>query len=181
LSDTTSKETVKIAARWAVKPETEQAIDELSSRYPTREAVLIPALHQVQNDLGWLPVEAMNWLADRLGLPRARVYGVTSYYTMFRRKPPARHRLEICTNVSCSLMGAEHLRDHLGKKLGIRPGEATADGRISLEEVECLGSCGTAPVMLVDDAYHENLDPGKVDQILADLELRDKKEAGDNG
>jgi NADH-quinone oxidoreductase subunit E len=161
-------------AKVKVKPETEKAVDDLIGRYPVREAALIPALHKVQDDLGWMPVEAMDWVADKLGLPRVRVYGVTSYYTMFRRKQPGKHRLEICTNLSCSLMGAEHLRDYLCKKLGIKAGETTADGRITLEEVECLGSCGTAPVMIVDDEYHENLTPEKVDTILSDLELRDK-------
>jgi NADH-quinone oxidoreductase E subunit len=161
-------------SRVKVKPETEKDIDELIGRYPVAEAALIPALHKVQDDLGWMPVEAMDWVADKLGLPRVRVYGVTSYYTMFRRERPGRHRLEICTNLSCSLMGAEHLRDHLCKKLGIRPGETTGDGRITLDEVECLGSCGTAPVMMVDDEYHENLTPEKVDTILSDLALRDK-------
>ena len=157
-----------------VKPETVKAVDELIGHYPVREAALIPALHLVQDDLGWMPVEAMDWVADKLDLPRVRVYGVTSYYTMFRREKPGRHRLEICTNLSCSLMGAEHLRDYLCKKLGIKAGETTGDGSITLEEVECLGSCGTAPVMMVDDEYHENLTPEKVDTILSDLELRDK-------
>lgn len=162
-----------------VRPETEKAIEELVGRYPVREAALIPALHKIQDDLGWMPVEAMDWVADKLGLPRVRVYGVVSYYTMFRRKQPGRHRLEICTNLSCSLMGAEHLRDHLCRKLGVKSGETTGDGRITLEEVECLGSCGTAPVMIVDDEYHENLTPEKVDTILSDLELRDKGSADD--
>ena len=171
------KPTVEIP-RWAVKTETEQAIDDLLSRYPTHEAALIPALHKVQDDLGWLPVQAMDWLADRLELPRVRVYGVTSYYTMFRRQATGKHRIEICTNLSCSLMGAEHLVDHFYEKLGIRPGETTSDGRITLQEVECLGSCGTAPVMLVDDVFYENLDPAKVDDILSDLKLRDE-ESGD--
>ncbi|RME27904.1 MAG: NADH-quinone oxidoreductase subunit NuoE [Deltaproteobacteria bacterium] len=151
-------------------------IDEVVARYPVQEAALIPVLHIVQDELGWLPVEAMDWVAGRLGLAATRVYGVASFYTMFRRKPAGRHRLEICTNVSCSLMGAEHLRDYIGKKLGIEPGQTTPDGRISLHEVECLGSCGTAPVMLVDDEYHENLTPQKVDEILADLERRDRQE-----
>ena len=162
----------------SVKPETEKAIDELLQRYPVKEAALIPALHMVQDDVGWMPVEAMDWVADRLDLPRARVYGVTSFYTMFRREQTGRHRIEICTNLSCSLMGAEHLRDHLCKKLGIEPGQTTADGRFTVSEVECLGSCGTAPVMMVDDEYFENLDPDKVDKIIAGLDARDR-ETGD--
>jgi NADH-quinone oxidoreductase subunit E len=164
----------------SLKPETEKAIDELVTHYPLPEAALLPVLHRVQDDMGWLPVEAMDWVADRLSLPRVRVYGVTSFYTMFRRKKLGRHRLEICTNLSCSLMGAEHLRDFLVKKLGIQPGETTPDGRITLLEVECLGSCGTAPVMLVDDEFHENLDPDKVDRILGDLHTRDKEAGSDD-
>lgn len=160
-------------------PETSTQIEQLVARYPVREAALIPVLHLVQEQLGWLPVAALDWVADYLQLPRTRVYGVTSFYSMFRRKPAGRHRLEICTNVSCSLLGAEHLRDYLSRKLGIRPGETTADGRITLNEVECLGSCGTAPVMLVDDEYHEQLTPQKVDEILARLESADKEQGRD--
>ncbi len=159
-------------------PETEKAIEELITRYPVKEAALIPALHKVQDEIGWMPVEAMDWVADKLELPRVRVYGVTSFYTMFRREPTGRHRIEICTNLSCSLMGAEHLSAYLCKKLGINIGETTSDGRITLTEAECLGSCGTAPVMLIDDVFHENLDPDKVDSLLAELETKDKEAAG---
>jgi NADH-quinone oxidoreductase subunit E len=167
-----------VAHRPVIKPATEKAIEDLVSRYPVKEAALIPALHKVQDDLGWMPVEAMDWVADKLELPHVRVYGVTSYYTMFRREPTGRHRLEVCTNLSCSLMGAVHLCQHIGNKLGIKPGQTTADGGFTLTEVECLGSCGTAPVMIVDDVYYENLDPTKVDKLIAELEERDKKARG---
>ena len=163
-----------------LKPETEASIDALLARYPEREAALIPALHRVQDDLGWVPIEAMNWVADRLELPRPRVYGVTSFYTMLRRKQTGRHRLEICTNLSCSLMGAEHLRDYLCGQLDIQLGETTSDGAFTLTEVECLGSCGTAPVMIVDDVFHENLDPKRVDTLLAELKTQGK-ESRSNG
>jgi NADH-quinone oxidoreductase subunit E len=163
------------AEKITITAETEKTIEALLDRYPNKEASLLPALHAVQDQVGWLPIEAMDWVADKLDLPKTRVYGVTSFYTMFRRKPSGRHRLEICTNVPCSLMGAEHLRDYLGKKLSIKPGQTTSDGKITLSEVECLGSCGTAPVMMVDDVYHENLDPEKIDAILADLDTSDKE------
>jgi len=158
----------------ALSAETLAAIDEVLTHYPVAEAALLPVLHKVQDELGWLPVAAMDWVAERLALPPVRVYSVTSFYTMFLREPPGRHRLELCTNLSCSLLGAEHLREHLCRKLGIKPGETTADGAITLTEVECLGSCGTAPVMMVDDVFHENLTPEKIDAILAGL-----KEGGD--
>ena len=148
------------------KPETVRAIDELITHYPKKEAALIPAMHILQDELKWMPLEALNWIADKLELPRTRVYGVASFYTMFRRKPEGKLRLEICTNLSCSLMGATHLRDYLAKRLKIRPGETTPDGKISLQEVECLGSCGTAPVMLVNDKFYENLSPKKIEALL---------------
>ena len=153
----------------AILAETEQAIAELLTHYPLAEAALLPVLHKVQDELGWLPLAAMDWVAERLALPRTRVYSVASFYTMFLREPPGRHRLEICTNLSCSLMGAEHLRNHLCQRLGIKPGQTTPDGEITLTEVECLGSCGTAPVMIVDDEYHESLTPDKIDALLDGL------------
>jgi NADH-quinone oxidoreductase subunit E len=164
------------------KPETVRAIDELITHYPTKEAALIPAMHILQDELKWMPLEALNWIADKLELPRSRVYGVASFYTMFRRKPAGKLRLEVCTNLSCSLMGATHLRDYLSKKLGIKPGETTPDGKISLQEVECLGSCGTAPVMLVNDKFYENLTPKKIEALLERIaDNLNKAKAGDNG
>ena len=152
---------------FSVSAATSRAIDELITHYPVKEAALLPALHKVQDEYGWLPVAAMNWVADKLELPRLRVYSVTSFYTMFRRQPPGKHRLEVCTNLSCSLLGAQHLREHLCQKLGIQLGETTSDGEFTLTQAECLGSCGTAPVMLVDDRFYENLTPEKVDRIVA--------------
>jgi NADH-quinone oxidoreductase E subunit len=151
-------------------PDTARAIDEIIERYPVKEAALIPAMHLLQNEFKWLPIEAMDWIADRLELPRVRVYGVASFYTMFRRQPQGKARLEICTNLSCSLMGATHIRDYLCRKLGIAPGETTPDGKVTLIEVECLGSCGTAPVMLVNEKFYENLNPTKIEALLERIE-----------
>ena len=151
-------------------PETVRAVDELIARYPDKEAALIPAMHLLQDEIKWLPLEAMDWIADKLELPRTRVYGTASFYTMFRRQPQGKVRLEVCTNLSCSLLGATHIRDYLCKRLNIEPGETTADGRITLTEVECLGSCGTAPVMLVNDKFYENLTPKKIEALLERIE-----------
>ncbi len=145
-------------------------IRRIRDQYPGADSALLPALELAQRDNdGWLPIEAIDDVAEALDLAPARVGAVASFYTMLHRRPVGRHVLYICTNVSCSLLGAEHLRDYIGSKLGIRPGETTADGRFTLEEVECLGSCGTAPMMQVDDAYHENLTEAKIDRLLADL------------
>jgi NADH-quinone oxidoreductase E subunit len=164
------------------KPETVRAIDALITHYPQKEAALIPAMHILQDELKWMPLEALNWIADKLELPRPRVYGVASFYTMFRRKPEGKLRLEVCTNLSCSLMGATHIRDYLAKRLDIKPGETTPDGKISLHEVECLGSCGTAPVMLVNDKFYENLSPKKIEALLERISANlNKGKGGDNG
>jgi NADH-quinone oxidoreductase subunit E len=164
------------------KPETVRAIDELISHYPVKEAALIPAMHILQDEIKWMPLEAMDWIADKLEIPRVRVYGVASFYTMFRRKPAGRLRLEVCTNLSCSLLGGGHIRDYLCDKLGIKPGETTPDGKITVTEVECLGSCGTAPVMLVNDKFYENLTPRKIDALLERIaRASTMPKAGDNG
>ena len=152
-------------------------VEGILSRYPYKEAALVPVLHRLQREIGWLSPEAIEFAAEKLELPKPRVWGVASFYSMFRRSPPGRHLIEICTNISCSLLGAEHLRDHLSRRLGVRPGETTADGAFSLAEVECLGSCGTAPAMLVDGEYHENLTPRKIDDLLERLRAQDR-EAG---
>jgi len=109
-------------------------------------------------------------VAELLGVSPARVDEVATFYLMFHTRPLGRHLVEMCTNVSCCLTGAERIWAHLKKKLGVKPGETTADGRITLREVECLGSCGTAPAMLVDEEMHERLTVEKVDEILGRLE-----------
>ena len=170
-----SKNQAALGRPIAPKAETVKAIDELITHYPVKEAALIPAMHKLQDELGWMPIEAMDWIAEKLEIPPVRVYGVASFYTMFRRKPQGKLRLEICTNLSCSLMGAEHLRDYLCRRLGIKPGETTEDGSISISEVECLGSCGTAPVMLVNDKFYENLNPSKIEALLQRIEVNLQK------
>ena len=150
--------------------ETRAEIRRIRKEYPSAESAILPALEQAQRDYGgWLPTEAIDQVAEVLGLTSTRVGAVASFYTMLHRKPVGRHVIYICTNVTCSLLGAEHLRDYIGSKLGILPGETTADGQFTLEEVECLGSCGTAPMLQVDDTYYENLTEAKVDRLLAEL------------
>jgi NADH-quinone oxidoreductase subunit E len=108
-------------------------------------------------------------LAEYLGVPQIQIEEVLSFYTMFRRAPIGRWHLQFCHNLSCSMNGAEHILEHVQQKLGIRPGETTADGRCTLSLVECLGSCGTAPMMMVNERYHENLTRAKVDELLEGL------------
>jgi len=144
----------------------------LVRRYPPerRAAALMPVLRVAQELFGYLSPEVQQLAADRLGVSPTRVDEVATFYLMFHTRPVGRHVVEMCTNVSCCLTGAERIWAHLKKKLGVKPGETTADGRITLREVECLGSCGTAPAMLVDEEMHERLTVEKVDEILGRLE-----------
>ena len=143
--------------------------ERLLTRYPDKWAAILPALHLAQKEFGHVSDEAIVYIAGLLSTSPAHIEGVATFYTMYNRKPVGRYHVQICRNLSCSLMGAEALIAHVSKKLGIRPGETTADGTFTLTEVECLGSCGTAPVMQVNDDYYENLTESTVDAILDGL------------
>lgn len=146
-----------------------EAIRQAQARYPHPRSALMPALRIVQEELGWLPGEAVVQVANLLGLTPAEVLSVASFYTMYNRRPVGKYLVQVCTNVSCSLLGAEHLLEHISRKLGIGVGETTPDGLFTLVEVECLGSCGTAPVMQVNERYYERLTAERVDEILDTL------------
>ena len=137
--------------------------------YPTKVALLLPALHEAQEQTGWLPPEILEEVADYIGIHPAQAREVASFYTMYNLKPVGKYHLKICTNVACALRGAEALVEHCEKKFGILCGETTRDKRFTLMEEECLGACGTAPAMMLNDDYHENLDGPKLDQILGRL------------
>jgi NADH-quinone oxidoreductase subunit E len=124
----------------------------------------------VQKQYGHVPDEGIVYVAGLLGLSPARIQGVATFYTMYNRKPVGKYHVQICRNIACSVMGAEHLIDHVSRKLGVKPGQTTPDGKFTLAKVECLGSCGTAPVMMVNDDYYESLTPSKVDEILDSLQ-----------
>jgi NADH-quinone oxidoreductase E subunit len=128
------------------------------ARYPTRRAALMPALWLAQREFGYLSGAVQAYVAELMELPLAWVASVVSFYTMYWTAEPARWHLQVCRNLSCALRGGLAVRDALVGRLGIRPGERTADGRFSLEEVECLASCGTAPCLQINNgAYHESL------------------------
>ncbi len=141
-------------------------LEAVLSRYPDKEAAILPTLYLAQREFGYLSDEAIVVVADLLGFTPARIEGVATFYTMYNRKPVGKYHLQICRNLSCSLLGAEHLIEHVSKKLGIRPGETTPDGKFTLSKVECLGSCGTAPVLQINDDYHEDLTEEKIDALL---------------
>ena len=142
--------------------------DALRERFPQGfdSSMVLPCLRRIQEDHGYVADADIDDLVDYLGVPRIQVEEVLSFYGQFRRAPVGKCHIEACRNLSCSLLGAERLIDHLSAKLGIRPGETTADGRFSLATVECMASCGTAPVVVVNGAYHENMSAAKIDALI---------------
>ena len=158
-------------------PLTEHArkvIDHWVTKFPKgrQRSAIIAALREVQHDNdGFLTPKLMDAVADYLGLPSIQVYEVATFYSMFETEPVGRHHVSVCTNISCMLCGSDDIVAHVERKLGIKTGESTADGRIFLKrEEECLAACNGAPMMMVDHVYHENLTPDKVDEILDKLE-----------
>jgi NADH-quinone oxidoreductase subunit E len=145
--------------------------DRLRSRFPAgfESSLVLPCLRRIQEDRGYVADTDIEELTTYLGVPRIQIEEVLSFYTQFRRFAVGRWHVQMCHNISCSMRGAESLLSHVERRLGIRPGETTADGRCTLSVVECLGSCGTAPMMMVNDTYHENLTAEKVDVLLEGL------------
>ena len=151
-----------------------EEIDALLKRYPPehKKSALLGALNIVQHEnRGFLTKELMQAVADYLDLAEIEVYEVASFYSMYELEPVARHNVAVCTNISCMLMGSQSIVDHVEKKLGIKLGESTKDGRIYLKkEEECLAACAGGPMMQVDHVYYEDLTPEKVDAILDALD-----------
>jgi NADH-quinone oxidoreductase subunit E len=148
---------------------TQKKIAELRDRYPERKTAILPAMHVVLNEVGYYYQNILGQIAEILGLSEMEVSETVSFYTYFPREGVGKYHIQVCTNLSCSLLGAEQLVKYLEDKLKIKVGDTTPDGLFTLSTVECLGSCGTAPVMQVNQTYYENLTKAKVDQILEDL------------
>jgi NADH-quinone oxidoreductase E subunit len=148
--------------------EVEAEIDAHLAKYPEgrSRSALIPLMFVVQRERGWLDPAGVAYLADRLRLRITDIWEVATFYSMLNTKPVGKYHLQVCRTLSCKIMGADTITEHCSKRLGIRPGETTDDGRFSLSEVECLGSCGTAPMLQLGVDYHENLTPEKVDELL---------------
>jgi NADH-quinone oxidoreductase subunit E len=144
-------------------------IKQFKGKYPDPKSALLTALHVAQREYGWLSPEVMGDVAKVMDLPPTEVASVASFYTMFNRQPVGKNLIQVCTNISCSLLGAEHIVEYLKDKLGIDVGETTPDNKFTLTIVECLGSCGTAPMMQINDTYYESLTEEKIDQILEEL------------
>ena len=160
------------------KPETFELIQKITKRYPDgkHKSALIPVLHIAQAEFGgWLSPQTMDLVAEVLRLKPIEVYEVASFYSMFNLQPVGKCLIEVCRTSSCWLCGAEDIIDHLDHKLNIKVGETTTDGMFTLKAVECLGSCGTAPMMQVGADYHENLSIEKVDKLVDGFKQENKQ------
>ena len=149
--------------------ETLKQFDDVVSRYPEKKSAILPVLYMAQKEFGHLSQEAIEYVANLMDIPAARLYGIVTFYTMLNMRPVGRHHLQICRTLPCALRGSERITNHIKNKLGINLGETTPDGKFTLSEVECLASCGTAPVMQINDDYCENLSEEKIETIFENL------------
>ena len=159
---------------FAYTPENRARFDEIIKRYPPERArsAVLPALYLVQHQQGYITANGIRHVAELLGITRADVEDVVSYYSMFYRKPVGKYVLNVCRTLSCAINGAERVTEQIAQKLGIGPGETDSTGTFTLMEVECLGACDRAPVVMVNDAWHECLKPEEASRLIDDLRAR---------
>lgn len=149
-----------------------QTIENLKTRYLKPDSVILEVLYLLQEKYGYITREGMKYAADLLGITEEHVLGVVTFYSMFNTQPVGKYHLQVCTNVSCMLKGAYSLLKKIESELNIKKGETTQDGLFTISEVECLGSCGTAPVIQINEDYYEDLNEEKVTQIIKELKNR---------
>jgi NADH-quinone oxidoreductase subunit E len=149
--------------------ENQKKVEELRKRYPTSQALLLPVLWIVQEQEGYISEDSMKYVAALLHIPFGHILGVVSFYTMLQEKKIGKHHIEVCTNVSCMLRGSGKILEHIEQRLGISVGETSPDKKWTLSEAECMGSCGTAPMLAIGDEYYENLTLEKIDKLINNL------------
>lgn len=152
-----------------------KAFNKMVEQYPQKQAALLPALWFVQQEIGHISRDGVKWISEQLDVPVGHIYGVATFYSMYKLEPTGKHHIQLCQTLPCQLAGSEDILEHIQNKLNIKPGETTEDGQFTLTTVECLASCGTGPMFQINDAYFEDLTPDKVDEILDTL--RSKQQA----
>lgn len=157
-----------------LKPETLSRIDEVITHYPVKRSAALPLLHLVQEDQGYISKDAIEWIAAKLEVQPINIYELVTFYPMFRQKPIGRRHVKVCRTLSCALNGGYKVCETFEKEFGVHQGETSADGEVTVEFVECLASCGSGPVVMVDDDLHERVDPEKAKQIVAQLRAEAK-------
>ncbi len=154
---------------FALSAERDTKLRDILARYPNKMAACIPMLHLAQEQNGWISEEVVSWVAQELELSTAHVFGVATFYSLFNKEPVGEHQIWVCRTLSCGLNGADGVMQRCEQRLGIKCGQTTADGKVTLRTAECLASCGSGPMMQVDRSYHENLTLERVDGILDQL------------
>jgi NADH-quinone oxidoreductase subunit E len=144
-------------------------VEQLRKRYPTSQALVLPVLWMVQEQEGYISEDSMKYVAALLHIPFGHILGVVSFYTMLQKNRIGKHHIEVCTNVSCMLRGSGKILKHIEQRLGITVGETSPDKKWTLSEAECMGSCGTAPMLAIGDEYYENLTLEKIDKLIDNL------------
>ncbi len=144
-------------------------VENIKAKYPDNQSAVMPLLWMAQKKFGWISKEVMRYIADLLGLSYSHVYGVATFYTMYFKKPMGKYHVQVCTNVSCMLMGGDKIYEHVSNKLNIGHNERTDDAKFSLEEVECMGACGGGPMIAINEDYYEFMTIEKVDDLLDSL------------
>jgi NADH-quinone oxidoreductase subunit E len=157
-----------------LKPETLRRIDEVIPHYPVKRSAVLPLLHLIQEDVGYISKEAQEWVAAKLELEPINVYEVVTFYPMFRQQPIGRRHIKVCRTLSCALLGGYKTCATFEHEFNTHRGEVSPDGEVTIDFVECLASCGTAPVVMIDDDLHEKVDAAKAKQLSAQI----KAEAG---
>jgi NADH-quinone oxidoreductase subunit E len=152
-----------------LKPETLSKIDEVITHYPTKRSATLPLLHLIQEDVGFIPEAAIPWIATKLEIQPINVYEVVTFYPMFRQKPIGRRHIKVCRTLSCALVGGYKTCAAFEQEFNTHLGEVSPDGEVTVDFVECLASCGTAPVVLIDDDLHEKVDVSKAKQLSAQI------------
>ena len=153
-----------------VSPEAEKRANEILAQYPQKRSAVMPLLYIAQEHTKYITQPSVNWVALKLEMPPVQVWEVATFYTMYYKKPVGRYHVQVCRTLPCGLRGARKVSEYFHKRLGVKPGEVTKDGMWSFEEVECLGSCGTAPMCQINDVFFENLTDAKLDEIVARIE-----------
>jgi len=148
----------------------EKRVLEIKAQYPNARSAVMPALYIAQEELGMVTPEAVEWVAARIGMPPIQVWEVATFYTMYYKKPVGKYHFQVCRTLPCALRGAKKITEFLHKRLGLMPSEVSADGMWSYEEVECLGSCSTAPMCEINDEFFENLSEDKLEGIIKQIE-----------
>jgi len=161
-----------------LRPETLGRIDEVITHYPVKRSAVLPLLHFVQEDQGYLSDEAIEWIASKLGIQPINVYELVTFYPMFRRKPIGRRHIRVCRTLSCAIVGGYRTCAEFQRQFGTKLGDVSPDGEVTVEFVECLASCGTAPVVMIDDELHEKVDAAKARALCERIKAEAKAPAG---